>query len=308
MNQISVIGATSSLGIRLISDFAAQGFRVHASYRDRGRVPEEWSSDANIELVRLDLTDPNADFRPLARGIVIWLAHLGQGRFNDRETETNLAPFSTFLETAERNGLERFVFVSSGGSVYGTPHMLPITEEHPRAPLSSYGRAKAAMEDRLGLYSDKFRTAVIRPGNIYGFESPNRRCHGIIAAYLNAIRTNSPFTLIHEGRTVRDFVHIDDVATAINAAVTSNLRNIVWNVATGQGHSAADVLNRVLDASGFAPPVIHQIENPISDVDQNILSIERICRESGWKPRISLDRGIEMLIGKWRDQERSMFS
>src|SRR5205814_288267 len=97
---------------------------------------------------KLDLSE-EIDFTDAARETVIWLAHLEQGRFNERETEVNLKPFENFLEQAQNSPVEKFIFVSSGGSVYGEPQFLPITEEHPRNPLSSYGKAKRAMEDKL---------------------------------------------------------------------------------------------------------------------------------------------------------------
>lgn len=301
MKEISVIGATSSLGINLVSLLAECGDKVFAAYRNESRLPEVWRENPLIIPQKLDLTAPT-DFADFCRETVVWLVHLDQGRFNKRETEVNLAPFENFLANTPNSATEKFVLVSSGGSVYGEPQFLPITENHPRRPLSSYGKAKNAMEDKLLEFSTKtnLKTAIIRPGNIYGFENPHRRSKGIIAAFLNAIQTKTPFTLIHKGQTVRDFVHVADVSRAILAAIESPQKEIVWNVATEKGTTAAEVLEMVLEKSGFEKPEINNIENFSSDVGANILSIERITNESDWTPQISLEEGISRTIENWR--------
>lgn len=294
MKEIGVIGATSSLGLHLVPLLAAKGYRVFASFRDVSRIPAAWFENDSIVPLQLELSG-DSDFADFRRDAVVWLAHLNQGRFNEHEAEVNLAPFARFLEDCSKT--RKFVFVSSGGSVYGKHVRLPIDEDHPRDPLSSYGRAKRAMEDKLA--NSKIATAIIRPGNIYGFETKKRPGKGIIATFLSAIETGATFTRMHEGRTTRDFVHVDDVSRAVLAAVESENTKIVWNVATGKGTTAAEVVEMVLAKSGFAAPKIVDIENPASDVDENILSIDRIVAESNWRPEITLEKGVEMVIANW---------
>jgi UDP-glucose 4-epimerase len=306
MKEIGIIGATSSLGINLVSLLAANGYKVYASYRDETRVPGAWRENPSIILENVDLSGA-ADFSHLCRPRVVWLAHLEQGRFNEREPEVNLAPFENFLNQTVKSTTEKFVFVSSGGAVYGEPQFLPITEAHPRRPLSSYGKAKRALEDKLTEFARRpnLETAVIRPGNIYGFEDPRRRSKGIVAAFLHAIQTKEPFTLIHKGQTVRDFVHVTDVSRAILAALEDERKEIVWNVATGRGTTAATVLEMILEKSGFEKPAIKAVENFSSDVAANILSIERITTQSLWTPQISLEDGISRTIENWKRAENS---
>ena len=299
MKEISVIGATSSLGINLVSLFAAHDYQVFAAFRDESRVPAAWRENSSIILKNLDLSR-ETDFAGFCRQRVVWLAHLEQGRFNERETEVNLAPFENFLNQSAPT--EKFVFVSSGGAVYGEPVFLPVTETHPRRPLSSYGRAKRALEDKLSEFAreTKLKTAIIRPGNIYGFENPHRASKGIVAAFLDAIRAGRPFTLIHKGQTVRDFIHVNDVSRAVLAAVESPQKEIVWNVATGKGTTAREVLEMILEKSGFEKPEFNEVENFSSDVGANILSIDKITSESDWRPAITLEEGISQTIENWK--------
>jgi UDP-glucose 4-epimerase len=297
MEQISIIGGTSPLGIDLAIHLAGLGRRVIASFRDPSRIPSQF--DSRIDTAQLDLTE-NADFAPfLSKGVsVVWLAHLNQGRFNAQEAGTNTAAFERFLNAAAGSNIEQIVFISSGGSVYGEPRELPVTEDHPLAPLSSYGRAKAAMERLLAerMSSERVRTAILRPGNIYGFSDPNRDHKGIVAAFLKSITSSAPFTLIHDGRTVRDFIHVGDVVRAIAVAIDSPRENVVWNVATGTGSATGEVIARVREIIGLAMPEVHHISNFTSDVEQNILSIGRITEQSDWRPSTSLDEGLERTV------------
>jgi UDP-glucose 4-epimerase len=306
MKEISIIGATSSLGINLVSLLAANDYKVFAAFRDERRVPEAWRENPSVVLQNLDLSR-ETDFAGFCRERVVWLAHLEQGRFNERETEVNLAPFENFLNQTRQSPTGKFVFVSSGGAVYGEPLFLPITEEHSRNPLSSYGKAKRALEDKVFEFTGKtgLKTAVIRPGNIYGFENPQRASKGIVAAFLAAIRDRQPFTLIHRGQTVRDFIHVEDVSRAILAAIESPQKEIVWNVATEKGTTAREILEMILEKSGFEKPAFNDVENFSSDVGANILSIGRITSESDWRPQITLEKGISRTIENWKRAENS---
>jgi UDP-glucose 4-epimerase len=297
MNEINVIGATSPLGIDLVRLLADDGYRVRASFRAPERVPELWRYHLSITYEHLDLND-SRELAVFCSKTIVWLAHLGQGRFNDHEVETNLLAFEAFLSEAEVLQVEKIVFVSSGGSVYGEPDELPISEDHPLEPLSSYGKAKAAMERRLHEFATKtgVAAAIIRPGNIYGFTDPNNDHKGIVAAFLNSIQTRTPFTRIHNGKTVRDFIHVDDVSRAIIAAVENKRKHIVWNVATAKGNSIADVIEMIQNQTGLAVPDFIDVENYSSDVNANILAIERITAESDWRPQIDLEEGIAATV------------
>ena len=297
MNEISVIGATSPLGIDLVRLLADDGYRVQASFRSAERVPDLWREHSSITTQRLDLND-QGELAVFCTKTIVWLAHLEQGRFNDQEIETNLLAFDTFLSQVDILQVEKIVFVSSGGSVYGEPDELPISEDHSLKPLSSYGKAKIAMERRLSEFATKTdtATAIIRPGNIYGFTDPNNDHKGIVAAFLNSIRTGAPFTRIHNGKTVRDFIHVDDVCRAIIAAVENNQRRIVWNVATANGNSIADVIDMIQNQTGLDLPAFIDVENYSSDVSSNILAIDRITAESDWRPQIVLENGIAATV------------
>jgi len=298
MKTVGIVGATSPLGIYLVDLMSRWNCKVYAGYRRYELVPLFWWKNKSIVCVKADIEERKSLISAF-RGCetVVWLAHREQGRLNEREVELNVRPFKWFCDQLSQFGINKLVFISSGGSVYGEPTILPILEDHPRNPLSSYGKAKKHMEDVLHFYGNRmdFDIAILRPGNIYGPELLNGRTKGIISAFFRSLFFGQPFTLIGDGKAIRDFVYVYDVVRAILYAIESKQRKILWNVGTGIGYSVADVIQLISQAMSYRKPhVIYQAAYN-TDVTKNILSIKRIRMECGWKPEISIEQGIQEL-------------
>jgi UDP-glucose 4-epimerase len=305
MDRIGVLGSTSPLGKSLVQHLVESGFQVRAGYRAVENVPEAWNDDKRIECGPAALEEPDAiasAFRDCRA--IVWLAHRDQGRQNPREEVLNLEPLKRFCSQIPRLGIARVVFISSGGSVYGEPHSLPINEDHPRNPLSSYGRAKMRMEDALerSASATGFQTAILRPGNIYGPTFGERRAKGIVAALIRSLFLNQPFTMIGDGSVVRDYVHADDVSGAIVAALRSEHDRIVWNVGTGIGTSVSEIVDLVSGSLADKSLTVRHEPGYPTDASKIILSTDRIRREGGWSPDITVEDGIHDLVGVVRQE------
>jgi UDP-glucose 4-epimerase len=306
MTEISVIGATSPLGTHAVRDLVFAGHSVAATFRQPDLVPEAWRADPAITCFELDLMgDLPSDV--FSSESIVWLAHIDAGRFNEKEIEINLSAFNRFLSVLDLSVTKQIVFVSSGGSVYGHADTLPISEGDKREPLSTYGKTKRELEDRLIEFgrTTGLKTAILRPGNIYGFERPDRKSKGVTAAFLRSIVDGSPFTLIHGGRTIRDFIHVDDVSRAIVSAIETDRSEVVWNVGTGVGSSTIEVLELILRQTGKEMPELIERENFSSDVLANILDVGRIKKEANWAAEIGLAEGIERALRFWNFEGRA---
>ena len=301
MKQISVIGATSPLGVHLVSRLVGEGYAVTASFRSPDRLPKEWLQTSFITPAALDLRE-DKDSAAFKNDLIVWLAHLDAGRDNALEVEANLDALENFLKKVEPSPSKKIVFISSGGSIYGPQNVIPTEEDQERRPISSYGKAKLALENRLLEFtrSTGVGIAILRPGNIYGFESPSRFSKGVVGAFLRSLDKKIPFTLIHGGNTVRDFVYVDDVCDAILLSIPHSVKEVIWNVSTGEGHTINDVLNKILQHSGGRMPEVAHIENYNSDVLASLPSPERIKREIGWIAKTDLDTGISTTVKNWQ--------
>jgi len=297
LNTVSVVGATSRLGINLVRMLRDCGFPVWASYRDYKNIPYWWEKNELVSCFKLDFSGIY-DLKEAYRHTVVWLAHITSDDSSEGEIFLNTHHFKKFLKQAPFNGVRKVIFVSSGGSVYGESSDIPVPEGHTRNPLFSYGKSKKKLEDILLNYSGLINAAIIRPGNIYEYDPFPERGKGVIRSFNGSLIHKTPFNLLGEGQAVRDFIHIDDVSSAIICAVKSSLPFIVWNVGTGTGTRIIDILDMILEKSSFKKPIFVNKDHSVSDVMENILAIDQIKEESGWMPTINIEDGIKQIALK----------
>ena len=179
----------------------------------------------------------------------------------------NLIGTINLLNACDRHGIKRFVF-SSTSSVYGNPEYIPIDENHPTEPISYYGETKLQVEKNLKWFSELkgIRFGVLRYFNAAGYDIKGR-IKGRERNALNLI----PITMevaagirekmqvfgdnydTHDGTGVRDYIHVSDLAIAHMKAlnyISENDKDLLVNLATGEGHSVLDVINKSKEVSG----------------------------------------------------------
>lgn len=212
---------------------------------------------------------------------------------------SNLPASVSLLQEALAAGVARVVLVSSGGTVYGVPRALPISEDHPTNPISPYGITKLAVEK----YGFMFRAlydlpvVVVRPANAYGEGQRRLSGQGFIAAAMHRIRQREPVEVYGEQGTVRDYIHVSDVATGIVAALQKGQPGAAYNIGTGEGRTNLDVL-RIIEpiAARVGLKVITRLLPARRfDVPANVLDSARLRAISGWRPVVSLEQGIARL-------------
>jgi nucleoside-diphosphate-sugar epimerase len=140
------------------------------------------------------------------------------------------------------------VVTLSSIEVYGRPLSLPVAEDHPTDPFTSYGVAKLCAEHYLGIWCAKHRSsfAALRVAFIYG---PGQHAKNVIPRFLAAARRGEPPTVFGTGADVRDDVFVDDVAEAAGLALV-NAAEGVFNVASGRPHTLLEVAEAVCAVAG----------------------------------------------------------
>jgi UDP-glucose 4-epimerase len=210
------------------------------------------------------------------------------------DVASNVIPSLRLLEQARQWGVSRFLFISSGGTVYGAPQRIPVSEEDPTLPLCSYGITKLAIEKYVQLYTrfHGIRGVVIRLSNPYGRHQLGGVPVGAIANFLNKVKKGQPIEIWGDGSIVRDYIYIDDVVEAIERIVTHHtLAAGVYNLGSGQGYSLNEVLTEICRVTKISPEVSYLPSRPF-DVPKIVLNVERIKRALQWEPRVSLREGI----------------
>jgi UDP-glucose 4-epimerase len=214
------------------------------------------------------------------------------------ELQENLLPTLNLLDAARQSRVRRVVFLSSGGTVYGTPTCVPIDESHPTHPISPYGVGKLAIEHFFRLWATRHGAEyrILRASNLYG---PFQRPHGdqgVVGTWLRRAIENLPLVIWGDGSVTRDYIFAGDVATAILAAcVNENIPSGTYNISSGTGLTLLDIANEIGNATGQTPRIEFNPARPY-DVPVNILSHERYSRACGWEPLVPLREGIRQTL------------
>lgn len=213
------------------------------------------------------------------------------------DAKTNILGSINLLECCKDKGIERFIYASSGGAVYGEPKYLPVDEGHPINPLSPYGTSKYIVEKYLQVYKEVYGLdyIVLRYGNVYGPRQDPYGEAGVIAIFANKMLHGENPTVFGNGAQTRDFVYVEDVAKANLLAMEKEVKNEIFNIGSGKETSVNeifDIIQEILKSNvkaKFDPPIK-------GEVKRICLSIDRAKRKLGWKPEINIQNGIQMFL------------
>jgi UDP-glucose 4-epimerase len=206
-------------------------------------------SQAHLE--RADITDDEALARVFARArpeVVVHAAAQFSVTRSVRDPEgsarVNVQGTANVLERA-REGARRFVFLSTGGAIYGeTPRC--ATEDTPLRPISPYGEQKMRGEELVR--ASGIPHAILRPANVYGPRQRGDLEGGVVAAFLQRYREGKELVIYGDGSAERDYVHASDVADCALAAI-DRADSGTWNVGTGVPttiHALMEIMRRSL--------------------------------------------------------------
>lgn len=202
------------------------------------------------------------------------------------------------FELAARQPLRKFVWISSGGTVYGPAQTVPLTEEHPTNPISPYGITKLAIEKYAHLYYhiSQMPVVCVRPANAFGAGQRVYAGQGFIGTAIASLLDGRALSLFGQEGTIRDYLHVRDMARGIVAALVDGQPGEVYNMGSGQGYSNRQVLEILLPlarAHGLTPRIEVLPERPF-DVKINILDSTKLREHTGWQPTSSFEHDLHL--------------
>lgn len=216
----------------------------------------------------------------------------------------NVVGTVNLIDAGKSIGLDRFVFASSGGTIYGEGNRieLPADEAAPPAPLCPYGQSKLTGEQYLELYRRMymFNSISLRFGNVYGPRQCPRGEAGAVAIFGELLFAGENPTVFGDGTQTRDFVYIDDVVDAILTASRTDVEGPV-NLGSGEETSILELLDELREAgatlNGDGPPAGSGFEPEFDlarpgEVKRISIDSGRAARELGWNPTTSLRDGL----------------
>lgn len=295
-----VIGGGGFIGHHLIDELVASGRDVVAIGR---KDKPSFGLNKHARYVQCDYGDRQNLTKVLASVTeVIDLAYatVPQTSFNNPayDLQSNL-PSSIGLieEILTHEQINSLVFVSSGGTVYGDALHLPISEDTANAPVSPYGITKLTIERYLLMYNrlKQLPAIIVRPSNAYGAGQKPFTGQGYIATAMGSVIQKKPVTIFGQNGTIRDYVHVKDIASGIVAALNHGKKGQIYNIGSGVGRNNREVLEtieKIAALDGFEVNI--QVEPKRGfDVEANVLNFGKLLACSGWLPNITFEDGLK---------------
>lgn len=216
------------------------------------------------------------------------------------DAETNVLGAIRVLEAAQRTGVRKVVYTSTGGALYGEPERLPCDESHPVRPLAPYGTSKYTGE----LYVELFHRlhgldyTILRYGNVYGPRQDPHGEAGVVAIFARRMLDGTQCTIHGSGEQERDFVYVSDVVEA-NVLAIEKGSGRAFNIGSGQAASVNRIAELLRRATGYGKEPVHGPALP-GEVFKIYLDSSLARRELGWQPRVSLEEGIRLTVDHLR--------
>jgi UDP-glucose 4-epimerase len=209
------------------------------------------------------------------------------------DVESNIIGSIRLFQTAIENKIERIIFPSSGGTIYGLVHEDLIKETHPLNPINPYAISKLTIEKYLHYfnYSSGMDYFILRYSNPYGERQNPLGNQGVIPIFLNKIKNKEHPVIYGNGSAIRDYIYIDDVIDATMAVLNSKTNEKLFNVGSGQGTSINQLLSVMSDVTNFSVDPIY-MENSGIYLPKIVLDISRIRKETGWYPKTDIKIGV----------------
>lgn len=293
-----VLGGCGFIGANVVEKLVVEGydvrvFDVPTASRANLAVVEsqiEFFAGSFLNQEELEAALENVDFVCHLAGTTLPANSNSRPIF---DVESNVLGTINLLRASVQHHVKRLVFASSGGTVYGQPQTIPISEDHPTEPMCSYGITKLMIEKYLRLYRQLHGLdyTVLRIANPYGKYQKLTGDQGAAGIFLARVSQGQTITIWGDGSVLRDYVYVEDVADAFTRALTHTSADRVFNIGSGVGTSLRDLLHKIERVTGIAARVEFLPARTV-DVSANILDSTRANKSLNWRAESDLDTGL----------------
>jgi UDP-glucose 4-epimerase len=215
----------------------------------------------------------------------------------DFDARVNVLATIRLLEDCARYGVEKVVFASTGGAIYGEQREFPAPEDHPQYPLSPYGVSKLAAERYMHFYLVQYEISYValRYANVYGPRQDPHGEAGVVAIFAGNLAANKVSTINGTGEQTRDYVYVGDVARANVLALENNPPSVAYNIGTGTETTVNRLYELMRELSGTDLPPRNGPAKPGEQLRSSV-DPTRASRVLGWYPEVKLAVGLEKTL------------
>ena len=212
------------------------------------------------------------------------------------DANTNILGTINLLQNSVKYGVNKFMFASTGGAVYGEQEYFPADENHPTVPVSPYGISKLSVEKYLYFYFNehKLNHTILRYANIYGPRQNPFGEAGVVAIFSKKLLKGDQPIINGTGEQTRDYVFVKDVVKA-NLLTLSDDESDIYNVGTGIETNVNELYNMLNDIVGNGHEEKH---GPAAAGEQmrSVITSDKLFNKFNWKPMTKLNDGLKETI------------
>ena len=209
-----------------------------------------------------------------------------------KDAESNIIGTLQLLQNAVKYGVDRFIFASTGGAIYGEQDYFPARENHPQKPTSPYGLSKLCVEGYLRFYKEQYglKSIIFRYGNVFGpRQNPNGEA-GVVAIFYNRLLNAQAPIINGDGEQTRDYIFVRDITHA-NLLALNLERSDTFNVGTGQETSVNELTHLILEVAESDIEVQTSKKNNFEQ-RRSCIDYKKIQDSLNWSPKVSLKEGL----------------
>ncbi|MEW6619807.1 MAG: NAD-dependent epimerase/dehydratase family protein [bacterium] len=298
--KILVTGGAGFIGSNLVDRLIDDGHKVIII--DNLFTGKEKNINPAAKFYKLDIQDPEIEQIFKDEQIDIVNHHAAQIDVQKSvddpifDARVNVLGSINLLQLSTKYNIKKFIFASSGGTVYGEQSLYPAPETHPLLPISPYGINKLIIEYYLYYYwaVHNLNYIILRYANIYGPGQDPWGEAGVVAIFINKILLHQQPIINGDGKQTRDYTYVDDVVEANILAMNSQTTGI-FNIGCGLETSVNELFQMIVEVMKANVEEVHappkKGETPRSCIDgtkaKSIL---------GWQPKVRLEEGIKKTV------------
>ncbi len=217
------------------------------------------------------------------------------------DASVNVLGTLNLLEWCRRGDVERLVFASSGGAMYGDCETIPTPETQPEHPTSPYGVSKLAAEHYIEAWRGLTGATALalRYANVYGPRQNPLGEAGVVAIFADRLLGGQPCGINGDGEQTRDYVYVEDVADATVRAVHARQATGAANIGTGVETTVNQIYRGLTAAAGVDAPARH---GPAKSGEQRRSALDAAHAKCllGWTPATTLEAGLRKTLDHFR--------
>jgi UDP-glucose 4-epimerase len=316
MKKVLVTGGAGFIGSHVVDGYLEQGWRV-VVVDDLSSGKKE-NLNEKAKFYQIDIADESLDEILAKEKFNLVNHHAAQidVRVSVKkpvfDAQVNILGTLNLLNNCIKHRVNNFVFISSGGVVYGEPAHLPVHEYYPKNPFSPYGVSKHTIEHYLHYYRKTYglNYLSLRYGNVYGPRQDPYGEAGVIAIFTQLMLRGKRPKIFGDGEQLRDYVHVSEVVNinllasheieSLNKRKPSSPDDLAYNVGTGKGSSVNLLYQLLAQIIGFKAEPIYAPERK-GEIKRIFLNTDKAKKELDWQSHLTLNEGLEKTVDWFRE-------